>query len=102
MLLKIQIGSVVRGPAVKFVTTISSNDSANASSAPATIAVRMAGNVTQRNVVHPSAPRSIEASTNEPGVRRRPRDDVVVDDDDAERGVADHDQWQAERDPERC
>ena len=33
-------------PAVKFVTTISSNDRANARSAPATTAVRIAGNVT--------------------------------------------------------
>jgi hypothetical protein len=45
MLLKIQIGSVSFGPARKFVTTISSNESPNASSAPATIAVLSAGHV---------------------------------------------------------
>ena len=39
-------GIVSVGPAVKFVTTISSNDSANASSAPAMTAVRIDGNVT--------------------------------------------------------
>ena len=39
-------GSVFWAPAVKYVTTISSQESANASSAPATIAVRTTGNVT--------------------------------------------------------
>ena len=46
-LLKIQIGSVsTAAPAVNLVTMISSNDSAKASSAPATSAVRMFGRVT--------------------------------------------------------
>ena len=35
------------------------------------VAVRIAGNVTKRNVCHPSAPRSIDASTRDVGVRRR-------------------------------
>ena len=49
---KIQIGSVWSpAPAVKFVTMISSNDRANASSAPASSAVRIAGHVMRRNVV---------------------------------------------------
>ena len=69
-LLKIQIGSVSVDPAVKFVTTISSNESPNASSPPATRAVRSAGNVTYLNVCHPSAPRSIDASTSDVGLRR--------------------------------
>ena len=67
---KIQIGSVLCAPAVKFVTTISSNDSANARSAPDTTAVDSSGNVTHRNVCRPWAPRSIDASISEPEVRR--------------------------------
>jgi hypothetical protein len=63
-------GRVISEPARKFVTTISSNESAKASSAPATSAVRIAGSVTSRKVCHPSAPRSIDASTKEVGVRR--------------------------------
>ena len=39
-------GTVSCVPATKFVTMISSNDSANANRAPATSAVLMAGNVT--------------------------------------------------------
>ena len=70
MLLKIQMGSVSVDPAVKFVTTISSNDRPNASSPPATSAVRRAGKVMKRNVCQPSAPRSIDASTSDVGVRR--------------------------------
>ena len=56
---------------MKFVTTISSNESANASRPPATSAVRMAGKVTNRKVCHPPAPRSWEASISDVGVRRR-------------------------------
>ena len=68
---KIHSGRVCRpGPAVKVVTTISSNDSANASSAPASRAPRSAGNVTRRQVVHGVAPRSIDASSTEPDIRR--------------------------------
>ena len=52
------------------VTITSSKESANASSPPATIAERSAGSVTSRNVVQVSAPRSAEASSNEPDVRR--------------------------------
>ena len=52
------------------MTTISSKDNANASSPPAITALRIDGNVTYRNVCHPSAPRSIDASTNDVGVRR--------------------------------
>ena len=51
-LLKIQIGRVgVPGPAVNVVTTISSKLRANASRAPARMAVRSSGKVTSRNVV---------------------------------------------------
>ena len=64
------LGIVSSAPDVKFVTTISSNESANASRAPATSAVRMAGNVTYLNVCQPPAPRSWEASINDVGVRR--------------------------------
>ena len=53
------------------VTTISSNDSANASRPPATSAVARFGRVMNRNVCQPSAPRSIEASSNELDERRR-------------------------------
>ena len=68
---KIHSGRVCRpGPAVKVVTTISSNDSANASSAPASRAPRRAGNVTRRQVVHGVAPRSIDASSTVPDIRR--------------------------------
>ncbi len=47
---KIQIGSVCSAPDVKIVTTTSSKDSANASSPPASSAVRICGNMTYRNV----------------------------------------------------
>ena len=57
-------------PAVNVVTITSSNESANASSAPETSAVEMVGKVTYRKVCKPSAPRSIEASDSEVGVRR--------------------------------
>src|SRR2546422_9455489 len=69
--LKIQIGRVSTVPLVKLVTTISSNDRAKASKPPATRAVERLGSRTYRNVCHPSAPRSIDASTSEPGVLRR-------------------------------
>ena len=58
----------------------------------------MTGNVTKRNVCQPSAPRSIDASISDVCVRRSRASDVVVDDDDAERGVADHDRPQREVD----
>src|SRR3712207_8133203 len=69
-LVRIQIGSVWSGPAVNVVTMTSSNDSANASSAPASSALRSAGNVTKANVCHVDAPRSADASSNEPDTRR--------------------------------
>ena len=47
---KIQIGSVCCAPDVKIVTTTSSNERANASSPPASSAVRICGNITNRNV----------------------------------------------------
>ena len=49
---------------------ISSNDRAKASSAPAISAVRIAGKVMRRKVVNVSAPRSVDASSNERDVRR--------------------------------
>ena len=52
------------------VTITSSKESANASSPPATSAVEITGQITKRNVCHPSAPRSIDASTSEREVRR--------------------------------
>ena len=67
---KIHSGSVFCAPAVNVVTITSSNDSANASSPPATSAVAIIGSVTWRNVCQPSAPRSIDASTSEDCVRR--------------------------------
>ena len=57
-------------PAVKYVTTISSHESANASRPPATSAVPITGSVTKRKVWKPVAPRSADASKNEPDVRR--------------------------------
>src|SRR5207245_5544062 len=69
-LLKIHLGSVISEPEVKLVTMISSKDSANASSPPARRAVEMLGRITNRKVCQPSAPRSIDASTREPDVRR--------------------------------
>src|SRR5213592_4353425 len=70
-LLRIQIGSVSRSPAVNVVTITSSKLSANASSAPATSAERSCGNVTYQNVCHVWAPRSADASSNDAHVRRR-------------------------------
>ena len=69
--MKIQIGSVSSEPAVNVVTMISSKESAKASSAPATSAVRICGKVTSRNVRHGPAPRSLAASSSETPVRRR-------------------------------
>ena len=67
---RIQIGSVFCAPAVKSVTITSSNESANASSAPEISAVESTGKVTKRKVCQPSAPRSIEASISDGEVRR--------------------------------
>ena len=50
---------------VNVVTMISSNESANASRAPATSALRMFGSVTMRNVCQGVAPKSAEASSKE-------------------------------------
>ena len=70
-LLKIQIGSVSwPAPIVNSVTMISSNESAKASRPPATSAVAMFGSVMWRKVCHGSAPRSAEASSIEPDIRR--------------------------------
>src|ERR1700730_418716 len=69
-LAKIQMGRVSWEPAVNVVTTISSNDSAKARSAPASSAERITGKVTWRNVRQGSAPRSADASTRDPEVRR--------------------------------
>src|SRR4051812_7769689 len=69
-LLRIQIGSVSRSPAVNVVTITSSKLSAKASSAPATSAERICGNVTYQNVCHVWAPRSDDASSNDALVRR--------------------------------
>ena len=67
---KIQIGSVCSAPDVNTVTITSSNDSANASSPPARSAVRICGSITYLKVCQLSAPRSAEASSSEPEVRR--------------------------------
>ena len=61
--LKIQMGSVVCAPAVNVVTTISSNDKANANRAPARRADRISGNVMYPKVWKRSAPRSADASS---------------------------------------
>src|SRR5512132_3294193 len=62
-------GIVISPPEVKFVTTISSKESAKARRAPEIRAVRIAGKVTYRKLCQPLAPRSIDASTSDPGVR---------------------------------
>jgi len=68
---KIHSGSVCRpGAVVNVVTTISSKDSANASTAAAISAERSCGNVTCRNVWKVVAPRSAEASSSDVPVRR--------------------------------
>src|SRR3712207_4761202 len=67
---RIQIGSVWSGPAVNVVTMTSSNDSANASRAPASSALRSAGKVTWRNVWNVDAPRSADASSSDADIRR--------------------------------
>jgi len=67
---------------------------------PARIAERISGNVTKRNVWLPWAPRSggrleqVEVGAAQPG------DDVVVGEDDAERGVGDDERVEAETDAE--
>src|SRR3954454_13616425 len=58
-----QIGNVLAVPDTKLVTTKSSMDRLNASSAAAMIPGRISGNVTFQNVVSSSAPRSIAASS---------------------------------------
>src|SRR5262249_16274310 len=70
MLLRMKIGSVVCAPAVNVVTITSSNESAKASRPPAIRAVESTGHTTKRNVCQPSAPRAIDASTIDGGVRR--------------------------------
>ena len=71
-LVKNQIGSVWSPAAiVNVVTMISSKERAKASRAPATRALRMVGSVTRVNVCQGSAPRSAEASSSEPDMRRR-------------------------------
>ena len=98
---RIQIGSVSVLPAVNVVTMTSSKLSAKASSAPATSAERICGNVTKRNVCHACGAevgrRLLERGRRPP----QPRDHVVVDDDDAERGVADDHRQQREVDVQR-
>ena len=69
--LKNQIGNVRSCPAVNSVTMISSNDSANASMPPASSAVALCGSTMCRKVCQPSAPRSIDASIQLCGMRRR-------------------------------
>ena len=99
VVLKIQIGSVcMPGPAVKFVTMISSNDRAKASRAPAISAVRM-----RRERHPPEGQEGVRAEVGRGLLERarrppQPGDRVVVDDHDAERGVADDDREQPERD----
>src|SRR4051812_7394121 len=64
-------GRVLFDPAVKYVTTTSSNESANARSPPATSAVESTGQVTNRKVCQPSAPRSADASRSDGDDRRK-------------------------------
>src|SRR3954467_8296088 len=68
---RIQIGSVSRSPAVNVVTITSSKLRAKAGGARPTSAEGSCGNVTYQKVCHVWAPRSAEASSNEPLVRRR-------------------------------
>jgi len=67
---KIQSGSVFCAPAVNVVTMTSSNESAKASIAPATMEVEINGSVMSRSTWKPFAPRSMAASMSEPWVRR--------------------------------
>ena len=88
-------------PAVNVVTIISSNESANASRPPATSAVRIwEGDVAERL---PAVGAEVGAGL----LERRPRaaqpgDHVVVDDDDAEGRVADHDRVSSRADVRAC
>ena len=95
---KIHSGSVFCAPAVNVVTITSSNDSANASSAPAMSAVESVGSVTKRKVCN-----GVRAEVGGRLDQRRrrapqPREHVVVDHDDAERRVADDDRHQRQVD----
>src|SRR5437588_5290714 len=56
-------GNVTRGPALKYVTTKSSTETAKHSSIEARIAGEINGSVTFVNVAHSFAPRSIAASS---------------------------------------
>src|SRR5207249_7196509 len=56
-------GNVTRGPALKYVTTKSSTETAKQSSIDARIAGAIRGSVTLRKVAHSFAPRSIAASS---------------------------------------
>src|SRR6516162_3445105 len=95
--LSIQIGRVSCCPAVKVVTITSSKLRAKASMPPANRAVATFGSTTWRNVWKLLAPRSIEASMSV-GELRRSRDHIVVNDDNAKGGVAQHDRPIAEGD----
>ena len=99
-LVKIQIGSVCwPAPIVKVVTMISSKESAKASRprrrAPCAVGQR---DVAERLPgVGPEVGRGLLERARDPA---QPRDDVVVDDDDAEGGVADDHGEEAEVDAE--
>ena len=98
---KIQIGSVLTPPASEDRDDDLVERQREGQQAPASSADRSAGNVTYRNVRNVSAPRSADASSNERESAAQPGDRVVVDEDDAERRVADDDREQAEREAER-
>ena len=95
-LLRIQIGSVSSpAPMVNVVTMISSKESAKASRAPAT---RARPHVRQRHPAERLPRRRAEVGRRLLERGRQPpqaRDDVVVDDDDAEGRVGDDDREQA-------
>ncbi len=85
------------GGAVNVVTMISSKRQAERQHARRRAsAERICGKVTSRKVVNPAAPRSIDASSNPVPHTTQPRERVVVDDDDAERRVTDHDRQEGQ------
>ena len=84
-------------PALKFVITKSSIDSAKVSSAAASTAGAISGSVTRKNVCRPFAPRSCAASSrmrSKPISRERT---VTTTNDDAEHHVRDQDRREAAR-----
>ena len=94
----IQIGSVVCWPAVKVVTITSSKESAKASMPPASSAVREIGQQHVAEGLEAVGAEIHRRLDQRAGGAPEPRHRIVVDDDDAEGRVAEHDRPEREGD----